>query len=431
MKTRRLWELSASERRDLLMRAQPDLTRAMKAAEFIVRRVRGSGDSALLRCTAEFDGVELTAEQLRVAPEEFDRAVDATAPGLRRAIDLAIENIRRFHEGTMPPRTHTVEMGDGLVCTERYTPVESVCLYVPRGRGSFSSVLCMLGVPAKLAGVPRIIVCTPPGPKGEVDSATLYAARAIGLGEIYRAGGAQAVAAVAYGTETIPACAKIVGPANVYATAAKRLLADEIDPGPGAGPSEAIILCDDSANPHNVALNLLVEAEHGENSCALLVTHHEPLVQSVAEIVERELGQLSPQRAGFARHVLNAYGGAVLTRSLDESIAFTNEFAVEHLAVMTRDPQATCDRITNAGEILIGAFPIISLANYVVGVNAILPTSRYARTESPVSVRDFMKAASIVELREPAYRRFVDAVVAFGDHEGFCAHQRAAQHWQS
>lgn len=430
MKLRRLWELSASERRDLLMRAQPDLTRAMKAAEFIVRRVRASGDSALLRCTAEFDGVELTAERLRVAPEEVDRAVDATAPELRRAIDLAVENIRRFHEGTMPRRIHTVEMGDGLVCTERYTPIDSVCLYVPRGRGSFSSVLCMLGVPAKLAGVPRIIVCTPPGPEGEVDSATLYAARAIGLDEIYRAGGAQAVAAVAYGTETIPACAKIVGPANVYATAAKRLLADEIDPGPGAGPSESIILCDDSANPHNVALNLLVEAEHGENSCALLVTHHEPLVRSVAEMVERELGQLSPQRAGFARHVLNAYGGAVLTRSLDESIAFTNEFAVEHLAIMTRDPHATCDRISNAGEILIGSFPIISLANYVVGVNAILPTSRYARTESPVSVRDFLKAASVVELREPAYRRFMDAVVAFGDHEGFCAHQRAAQCWQ-
>ncbi|MBN1512490.1 MAG: histidinol dehydrogenase [Phycisphaerae bacterium] len=430
MRTRKLWELSDGERRDLLMRAQPDLTRAMKAAEFIVQRVRAGGDAALLRWTAEFDGVELTAEQLRVAPEEFDRAMDATAPELRRAIDLAIENIRRFHEGTMPQRTHTVEMGDGLVCTERHTPIDSVCLYVPRGRGSFSSVLCMLGVPARLAGVPRIIVCTPPGPEGEVDSATLYAARVIGIDEIYRVGGAQAVAAVAFGTETIPMCAKIVGPANVYATAAKRLLADEIDPGPGAGPSESIILCDDSANPHNVALNLLVEAEHGENSCALLVTHHEPLVHSVAEIVEQELGQLAPQRAEYARRVLNTYGGAVLTRSLDESIAFTNEFAVEHLAIMTRDPQAACDRITNAGEILIGTFPIISLANYVVGVNAILPTSRYARTESPVSVRDFMKAASIVELREPAYRRFVDAVVAFGDHEGFCAHQRAAQHWQ-
>jgi len=289
----------------------------------------------------------------------------------------------------------------------------------------------MLGVPAMLARVPRVIVCTPPGPDGEVDSATLYAASKIGIDEIYRAGGAQAVAAVAYGTEIIPACAKIVGPANVYATAAKRLLADRIDPGPGAGPSESIILCDDSPNARNVALNLLVEAEHGENSCALLVTHDEPLVQAVGKIVEEEISELTPQRADFARTVLDSYGGAVLTRSLDESIAFTNEFAVEHLSVMTRNWRQTCDRITNAGEILIGDFPIIGLANYMLGVNAILPTNRYARTESPVSVRDFMKATSIVEISEPAYRWLVEPVVAFSKHEGFCAHHRAVQHWEA
>ena len=431
MKVRKLWELPGEEREALLSRAQPDLTRAMKNAEFIVDRVRSGGDEALLQWTAEFDGVRLTADRLRVGPDEFERAAGTVPPALRAAVETAIANIRRFHEATMPKAESVVTVSDGVTCTERFTPIDSVCLYVPRGRGSFSSVLCMLGVPAKLAGVPRIIVCTPPGPDGSVDDATLYAARLIGIDEIYRVGGAQAVAAVAFGTRTIPACAKIVGPGNVYATAAKRLLSDRIDPGPGAGPSESIILCDGSPNPRNVALNLLIEAEHGENSCALLVTHDEGLVRAVDAIVESEIPQLTEQRATYAREVLNSYGGAVLTRSLDESITFVNEFAVEHLAIMTRDSRQVAQRITNAGEILIGDFPIISLANYVVGVNAILPTSRYARTQSPVSVRDFMKACSIVELSEKAYRQFVAPVVAFSEHEGFCAHHRAAQKWQT
>jgi histidinol dehydrogenase len=288
----------------------------------------------------------------------------------------------------------------------------------------------MLGVPAKLAGVPRIIVCTPPGTGGRVDGAILYTAKLLGIEETYRVGGAQAVAAVAYGTETIPACAKIVGPGSVYTTAAKRLLADTIDPGPAAGPSESIILCDDSPNPENVALNLLIEAEHGKDSCALLVTHDEELVRRVAEVVEQELPKMTPQRAECARHVLRTYGGAVITRSLDESIAFVDEFAVEHLAIMARDSKAICERIHNAGEILIGDYPILGLTDYVIGVNAILPTSRYARTESPVSVRGFMKSCAIVEVAQGAYDRIVEPVVAFSEHEGFSAHHRAVQHWK-
>jgi histidinol dehydrogenase len=430
MKIRRLWELTKDDRKQLLARAKPDLTRAAKTAEFIIERVRTAGDSALVKWTAEFDGVELTPDQLRVSAEEIDHAAESLPAEIRNAIDLAISNIRTFHQATMPEPVRTVDVGPGVVCTKRYSPIDSVCLYVPHGRGGFSSVLCMAAVPATLAGVPRIIVCTPPGPDRQVDPATLYVARRTGIDEVYRIGGAQAVAAVAFGTETVPACVKIVGPANVYATAAKRLLSDEIDPGPGAGPSEAIILCDDSPNPRNVALNLMTEAEHGEDSCALLVTHHEPLVQAVDEIVSREIPQLTPQRSEFVSHVMNAYGGAVLTRSLDESIAFVNEFAVEHLSIMTRDPRDVAGRVTNAGEILLGDCPIIAIANFMIGVNEILPTSRYARTESPVSVSDFLKASSVVEINREAYERFVGPVAAWCEHGGFTAHRRAAEQWE-
>lgn len=431
MKIRKLWELSKEQRERLLLRAQPDMKSAMVNAQFIINRVEAEGDAAVIKWTAEYDRVELTPDRLRVAPDEFARAAAVLPTRLRDAIELAIRNIRTFHERTMPEPLHLVNVCEGVVCGERMTPIDSVCLYVPRGRGSFPSVLCMLGVPAKLARVPRIVVCTPPGPEGEVDAATLYTAAQIGIDEIYRIGGAQAVAAAAFGTETIPACAKIIGPGNVYASAAKLILSNRIDPGPGAGPSESIVLCDESPNPRNVALNLLVEAEHGENSCALLVTHHEPMIEAVAGIIDEEISQLTPQRADYARRVLNGYGGAVATRSLDESIAFINDFAPEHLALMVQRPRTTCDRIINAGEIVMGDYPIISLANYVLGVNAILPTSRWARTQSPVSVRDFVKASSIVRVEEQAFRQLVDPVTAFSEYEGFSAHHRAVQNWES
>jgi histidinol dehydrogenase len=414
MKIRKLWELSKQERKGLLLRAQPDMKSAMVNAQFIIDRVEAEGDAAVIKWTAEYDRVELTPARLRVGPEEFAQAAALLPARLREAVELAIRNIRTFHERTIPEPLHLVNVGEGMVCGERTTPIDSVCLYVPRGRGSFPSVLCMLGVPARLA-----------------DAATLYAAAQIGIDEIYRIGGAQAVAAVAFGTETIPACAKIIGPGNVYATAAKLILANRINPGPGAGPSESIILCDETPNPHNVALNLLIEAEHGENSCALLVTHHEPLVQAVDRIVDEQIPQLSELRADYARRVLDGYGGAVLTRSLDESVAFVNDFAPEHLALMLQRPRTTCDRIVNAGEIVMGDYPIISLANYVMGVNAILPTGRWARTQSPVSVRDFVKTSSIVRVEEQAFRQLVDPVTAFSEYEGFCAHHLAVQNWQA
>jgi histidinol dehydrogenase len=322
-----------------------------------------------------------------------------------------------------------MEVDTGVWCGERWTPVDAACLYVPRGRGAFSSVACMLAVPAKLAGVKRLIICTPPGPDGEVDAATLYAARRIGVDEIYRVGGAQAVAAVAFGTETIPACDKIVGPGNVWVSAARQLLARRIDPGPPAGPSESLIVSDGTADPDNVAWNLLIEAEHGENSCALMVTHDPAEAVQVASAAGRLLDRLTDQRRAYASEVLSSRGGILVTSSLEESCEFASRFAGEHVALMVSEPWAVLPLIRNAGEILLGEFPVMSLANYAMGINAVLPTGGCAKTASGVSVRDFMKSSSIGFVTRDGFETLRRVVPTLSADEGFSAHHLAVENW--
>lgn len=396
----------------------------------IVDEVREGGDLAVSRLVRRFDQVDLKPSRFKVTREEIEDAASRIEPSLRLALDTAIENIRRFHDAQRPSGDRMTEVAPGIWCGERTTPIDSVCLYVPRGRGAFASVACMLGVPAKLAGVGRLILCTPPGPRGEVDPATLYAARRIGIEEIYRIGGAQAVAAVAFGTETIPRCDKIVGPGNVWVSAARQLLARQIDPGPPAGPSESLIVADGTADPDNVAWNLLIEAEHGENSCALLVTHDRDEADAVAAAVESKLGRLSAQRRTYAAEVLSTRGGILVTESLDASCRFADRFAAEHVALMVADPWSVLPRIRNAGEILLGDFPIMSLANYAMGINAILPTGGWARSTSGVSVLDFVKRNSIGFTTREGYRRLREIVPAMSRDEGFSAHHLSIEHWK-
>jgi histidinol dehydrogenase len=402
----------------------------IEPAREIVRQVRERGDAAVLELTRRFDGVDLREIGLRVGRSEIDRAAEALDTRLARSIDSAIDNIRRYHETQRPAGDRLVEVDSGVWCGERTTPIDTVCLYVPRGRGAFASVACMLAVPAKIAGVGRIVICTPPGADGSIDPATLYAARRIGIEEIYRVGGAQAVAAVAYGTETLPRCDKIVGPGNIWVSAARQLLARQIDPGPPAGPSESLIVGDGSADPDNVAWNLLIEAEHGENSCAVLVTHDRAEAEAVARGIEPRLAQLSPQRREFAAEVLSTRGGIVLTRSLDDSCRFADRFAAEHAALMVADPWDVLPRVRNAGEILVGDFPIMSLANYAMGINAILPTGGWARSTSGVSVLDFVKRTSIGFVTRGGYGRLREVVAPMSVDEGFSAHHLAIEQWK-
>jgi histidinol dehydrogenase len=277
-----------------------------------------------------------------------------------------------------------------------------------------------------VAGVPRTIVITPPGPDGCVDAGTLVAARHVGITEVYKCGGAQAVAAVAYGTASVPKCRKIVGPGSPWVLAAKELLAHEIDPGVPAGPSESIVLADESADGVIAALDLLIESEHGPDSSVFLVTSSRRVAEEARAALPTYWSQMDPLRADFSRRVLGGCaGGIVLTQDFCAAIDFVNEFAPEHLEILAADPMAVLGRIRNAGEILLGKYTPITLGNYLLGINAVLPTGGNARTHSPLSVFDFMKRISVGHVTESGYARLAPDAHTLASYEGFDAHARA------
>jgi histidinol dehydrogenase len=390
-----------------------------------VERVRAEGDTALVALTEQFDGARIDELGVAVTPDEIAHAQRSLDESLREALDYAIENVRTFHRSQVHQADHTVQVRPGIIATERVTPIDSAGLYVPSGRGSFPSMMYMLGVPAVLAGVETIAVTTPPRPDGTVDPAVLYAAAACGIDTVYRVGGAQAIAALAWGTETVPAVRKVVGPGSAYVAAAKRLVADHIDVGLPAGPSESIIVADEDADSWVVALDLMIEAEHGSDSAALLVTSSDRLAEEVQNHMRALLRDVPEPRRTFLTDVFASYGGIILTEGEQESADVVNEFAPEHLLLHTRDPHATAAAIRNASEILLGPHTAFSLANYATGPNAVLPTGGWAKTFGPVSVRDFQKSSTVVEVTETGYREMRDHVIRLADHEGFYTHAAA------
>lgn len=425
-----IYELSkmTKEQYDFIMkRAELDITEQMKIAKEVSDDIRDRGDEAVLEYTAKFDKVQLTAQTMKVTPEEIEIGYNRLDAETREAIEYAYKNIYDFHEKQLPEEMWFTMVDDGLMVGEKTTPIVDVCLYVPHGKGSFPSVLCMLGIPAVVAKVPKIVVVTPPNEKGEVDDAILCAAKIIGITEIYKVGGIQAVAAVAYGTETIPKCHKIIGPGNSYATAAKRVLANNIDAGLPAGPSEIIVLADEKADPEKVALDWMIEAEHGPDSAALLVTHSKELVDKVIPIVNRQLEKISPKRKEFIETNLTTYGGVILTSSLEESIDFVNDYAPEHMEVMTEKPFDTLPLIKNAGEILLGDYTPVTLCNFVLGPNAILPTGGFAKTYSSVSVMDFLKRSSVGYASKEGFEKVRNYAYKFATVEGFDTHGLAVK----
>jgi len=427
---RELDRLSTAELDQLLDRRPWTAPDVLASARRIVDDVRERGDAAVLEATQRFDGVDLRATGARVAADAIAAAESAVPAPVRAAIDTALAAITRLHQAQLGPAMRLDQPSPGTWCGERITPIDSVGLYVPRGRGAFASVAMMLGVPATLAKVPRIVLFTPPGPDGSVDAATLLVAQRLGIHEVVRVGGAQAVAAAAFGTASLPKVHKLVGPGNVYMAAARSLLADVFDTGPACGPSESLIVADRSADADNVAWNLLIEAEHGENSTAVLVTDDRALADAVAIRLIGFLPRLAPGRRAYAERVLRERGGVLLARSLDEALAFADRFASEHVALMVADPWRALDRIQNAGEILLGTCPIFSLANYVLGINAILPTGARARTQSGISVHDFQKRTSLAWVGPTGLAAARDAVVALSRDEGFSAHHEAVLAWR-
>ncbi|MBR5270809.1 MAG: histidinol dehydrogenase [Clostridia bacterium] len=418
----------SKEQYDFIMkRAELDITEQMKIAKEVSDDIKARGDEGVLEYTAKFDKVQLTADSMKVTSEEIEQGYARLDVKTREAIEYAYKNIYDFHEKQLPEEMWFTMVDNGLMVGEKTTPIVDVCLYVPHGKGSFPSVLCMLGIPAVVAKVPKIVVVTPPNEKGEVDDAILAAAKIIGITEIYKVGGIQAVAAVAYGTETIPKCHKIIGPGNSYATAAKRVLANNIDTGLPAGPSEIIVLADEKADPHKVALDWMIEAEHGPDSAALLVTHSKELVDAVVPIVNEQLEKISPKRKEFIETNLTTYGGVILTNSLEESIDFVNEYAPEHMEVMTEKPFDVLPLIKNAGEILLGEYTPVTLCNFVLGPNAILPTGGFAKTFSSVSVQDFLKRSSVGYASKEGFENVREYAYRFATVEGFDTHGLAVK----
>jgi histidinol dehydrogenase len=413
------------EKRRILTRSEQDISSAVDQVRGIIEKVRTEGDAALVDYTRRFNNADISRMPLAVQEQEFARAEASLDPVVKDAIRTCAGNVRACHEQQLPGPMTLFQVQPGVYAGERATPIDAVGLYAPRGKGSFPSSTYMMTGPASVAGVPRIVVVTPPDAAGACDAATLFAARLCGAHEVYRVGGVQALAALAYGTESIRKVDKFVGPGNQYVTAAKRLLVGVVDVGLPAGPTESMIIADGAADPRLAALDLLIEAEHGPDSQALLVTPSEKLAREVARLLPKLAAGLPEPRLSFVKEVFSRYGGIILTADMAEAAAIANEVAPEHLQIATAEPLETLSLVRNTGEILLGQHTPFSLANYAIGANAVLPTGGKARSFSALSVRDFLKYSSVACLTAGGQRSLAGPAIALADYEGFPAHALA------
>jgi histidinol dehydrogenase len=391
------------------------------AARVIIEDVIARGDAALVDYTRRFDRLSLDASGLRIGAAEVDAAMAACAPDALAALRLAHERIAAFHARQMPADDRFVD-SVGVEMGHRWTAVEAAGLYVPGGTASYPSSVLMNAVPARVAGVPRIVMVVPT-PDGVLSPLVLAAARIAGVNEIYRVGGAQAVAALAYGTATIAPVAKIVGPGNAYVAAAKRRVFGQVGIDMIAGPSEVVVLADDTANADWIAADLLAQAEHDTAAQSILVTDSDALADSVAAAVEGRLRTLP--RAEIAGASWRDFGAIVLAPSLAEAIPLVDRLAPEHLEIVARDADALAGSIRNAGAIFIGGHTPEAVGDYVGGPNHVLPTARSARFSSGLGVLDFMKRTSILKCSPEALRAIGPAAVTLGRAEGLEAHARS------
>ena len=418
--------LKPDARARLLKRSESDLEAFLQKVPPIIEAVRTDGDTALARFANEFDKSPVTPDAIAATQADFDAAFDAMDKKMIQVLEFCSDNVRRFHQAQMPRQMWMKEMHPGVLAGEKIVPISSVACYVPRGKGSFPSVVMMTAIPAVVAGVRQPVIITPPGPDGKVDAATLVAARLAGVEQVYKCGGAQGVAAVAYGTATVPRCHKIAGPGSPWVVAAKRLLAGRIDPGIPAGPSEAIILADETANGRVAALDLLIESEHGPDSSAWLVTSSGQVAQDAIAAIPGYWDQMSAGRVEFSSTVLcGGRGGVILAKDMDQAIAFVNDYAPEHLQVHAKSPLDYLGALHNAGEILLGEHTPVCIGNFALGPNAVLPTNGTARTRSALGVHDFLKTISLGQVTEKGYGLLAPYARAFAEYEGFDAHANA------
>ena len=428
------WATMSSVERDRLVDRDIDAMIPASLREQIaslIADVRARGDAAVVDALRTFDKVEVEPAGLRVSDAEWDAAPAKVPAELAGAIDDMIDHIRRFNEQVMTHRGNwSFESDPGLMVGERTSAIASAGLFCPSGKASYPSVLAKLGTPAVVAGVAQVAVVVPPQPgaNGAVDPVVLMVARALGLREVFRANGPAGVAALAFGTESIPRVVKVMGPGSLPVTVAQmEVQRHGTSTQMALGPTESLVIADDSADPMRLAADLLIEAEHGTDSCTLLVTVSAHLAARVEDELVRQIAALPRERAEAAASSLGVNGGCVIVRSLEEACEVANAFAPEHLQVAVADAavDAVVGRLVHAGEILIGQHTPFSAANFVIGCPASLPTNGFARVTSGVTVDAFLKRTAVARADENALRRIAPSVIALADVEGFPAHANA------
>lgn len=389
------------------------------AVKEILEKVREEGDGALFAYTKKFDRAEITEQNVRVTEEEIREAYETVDPALVDVIRKSLVNIRSYHEKQKQNSWFT-SSEDGTMLGQKVTPLEKVGVYVPGGKAVYPSSVLMNIVPAKVAGVDRIIMTTPPGPDGKVNPSTLVAANEAGADEIYKAGGAQAIGALAYGTQSIPKVDKIVGPGNIFVALAKKAVYGHVSIDSIAGPSEILVLADDSANPRFVAADLLSQAEHDELASAILITTSRELAEKVSSEVDEFVKKLS--RKDIIQKSLDQFGYILLAETMDQAVEAANAIASEHMEIVTRNPFEVMMKVRNAGAIFIGEYSSEPLGDYFAGPNHVLPTNGTAKFFSPLSVDDFIKKSSIVYYSRKALKKIHKDVEQFAASEQLTAH---------
>lgn len=419
----RIIDLNASSRKnlldELLKRSPNHYGEYGERVNAILEEVKKKGDEALFSFTERFDGAKISKDSIRVTKEEIEEAYRMVDPELLTVIRKALVNIRSFHE-KQKRNSWFDSQPDGTLLGQKITPLQSVGVYVPGGKAVYPSSVLMNIVPAKVAGVERILMTTPPGKNGKISVNTLVAAHEAGVDEIYKAGGAQAIGALAYGTASIPKVDKIVGPGNIYVALAKKAVYGFVSIDSIAGPSEILVLADETANPRFVAADLLSQAEHDEMASAILVTTSRTLAEQVAEEIEVFLSKLS--RKEILLKSLENYGWILVADTMDEAIETANAIASEHLEIVTKDPFQVMTRIRNAGAIFIGEYASEPLGDYFAGPNHVLPTNGTAKFFSPLGVDDFIKKSSLVYYSKEALKEVHEDIIRFAKAEGLTAH---------
>lgn len=417
-------EIKPEYRLKIMRRSRTDITEIKKQVAPLIEDVKRRGDDAVLEYMEKFDGIKLNATRLRVSEQEIKEAYKNTAPAILEMMKEQMKLSRRFHEEQFKriDKEWEIESIPGVRVGQKMTPIQAAGLYVPGGTAPYPTVMQILAVPAKIAGVERLVAATPPrGKNYEV----IVAAAEAGVDEIYRVGGVAAIAALAYGTETIKPVDKIVGPGNIYVTASKILVFGDVGVDMPSGPSEAIILADDRADPRYCAADILARAEHDPNAAGVLVTWSRTLAIKTAEEVKRQLPTLARQE--IIMQSLNKYSAIIVASSIEEAIGFTNEYAPEHLEILVENPYDFLPRITNAGSIFLGYYTPVPVGDYASGTNHVLPTGGWAKMFQPVGVETFMKKSEFQHVTREGLQRLAPIIKTLSSVEGLDAHWNAIE----